>query len=64
MRLDERPALAGKALDPQKTYLIHCNTGRRSVTACEKLAKLDFPNADNLEGGIKAWEKAGNTPAR
>lgn len=51
-------------LDSQKTYLVHCATGRRSVTACEKLDKLSFPNAYNLEGGIKAWEKAGNKPER
>lgn len=53
-----------KELDRQKIYLVNCATGRRSVTACEKLDTLDFPNAYNLEGGIKAWEKAGNKPVR
>ncbi|MHC1767892.1 MAG: rhodanese-like domain-containing protein [Verrucomicrobiia bacterium] len=53
-----------KELDSQKIYLVHCATGRRSVTACEKLDKLNFPNAYNLEGGIQAWEKAGNKPER
>lgn len=53
-----------KALDPKKTYLIHCRSGARGTTACEKLGKLNFPNVYNLAGGIRAWEKAGNKPAR
>jgi rhodanese-related sulfurtransferase/thioredoxin-related protein len=47
------------ALDKNKTYLVHCASGVRSVKACQKLAKLDFPNLYNLTGGFKAWAKAG-----
>ncbi len=47
------------ALDKSKTYLVHCATGGRSVRACEKLSRLDFPNLYNLPGGFKAWAKAG-----
>jgi rhodanese-related sulfurtransferase len=51
------------ALDRDKTYLVYCRTGRRSTQACVALDKLKFPAASlyNLEGGIVAWEKAGET---
>ncbi|QLH42477.1 MAG: rhodanese-like domain-containing protein [Coxiellaceae bacterium] len=43
-----------------KTIVIHCGSGRRSVEACKKLLAQD-PTLDvySLEGGIKAWEAAG-----
>jgi len=47
-------------LDKSKTYLVHCASGGRSVTACKKLAPAGFEHLVNLEGGYKAWEKAGN----
>jgi rhodanese-related sulfurtransferase len=46
-------------LDKDKTYLVHCASGVRSVQACEKMKRLDFKQLINLQGGIKAWEKAG-----
>ena len=49
------------ALDKSKTYLVHCAVGGRSVRACEKLSRLDFPNLYNLPGGFKAWAKAGKS---
>lgn len=48
-----------KELDRGKTYLVYCAVGMRGTWACEKMAKLDFPKLYNLEGGLKAWEKAG-----
>lgn len=47
-------------LDKSKTYLVHCAAGGRSTTACKKLAPAGFEHLVNLEGGYKAWEKAGN----
>jgi rhodanese-related sulfurtransferase/thioredoxin-related protein len=47
------------SLDKNKIYLVHCASGVRSVKACQKLARLDFPNLYNLIGGFKAWAKAG-----
>jgi rhodanese-related sulfurtransferase/thiol-disulfide isomerase/thioredoxin len=47
------------ALDKSKTYLVHCASGGRSVTACESLGRLDFPKLYNLPGGFRAWVKAG-----
>ena len=52
------------ALDKQRTYLVHCATGVRSVRACEKLNHLDFPSLYNLPGGFKAWVKAGQPVER
>jgi len=46
-------------LDKSKTYLVHCATGRRSALACDKMgSRLGFTHCFNLEGGIKAWQKA------
>jgi len=47
-------------LDKNKTYLVHCAAGVRSARACHKMSQLDFPKLYNLEGGFRAWEKAGN----
>ena len=46
-------------LDKSKTYLVHCASGGRSVKACEKLRRLDFPKLYNLPGGFRAWAQAG-----
>jgi protein disulfide-isomerase len=46
-------------LDKSRTYLVHCASGGRSVKACEKLGRLDFPKLYNLPGGFKAWAQAG-----
>ena len=47
-------------LDKSKTYLVHCAAGGRSAKACALMNdKLKFQNCYNLEGGMKAWEKAG-----
>jgi rhodanese-related sulfurtransferase len=34
-------------LDKNKTYLVHCAAGKRSVTACEKLAPVGFKHLVN-----------------
>ena len=47
------------SLDKSKVYLVHCASGVRSVKACEKLARLDFPNLYNLPGGFRAWVRSG-----
>ena len=47
------------ALDKDKTYLVSCAAGVRSATACSKMSRLKFTSLYNLEGGFKAWEKAG-----
>lgn len=50
-------ALSG--LDANKSYLVHCAAGGRSTQALPTLKKLQFQSLYHLDGGIKAWEKAG-----
>lgn len=47
-----------------KKLVIHCRSGKRSASACEKLLAED-PNLEvyNLEGGISAWAAAGHSVA-
>ncbi|MHB8522103.1 MAG: rhodanese-like domain-containing protein [Limisphaerales bacterium] len=52
------------ALDKSRTYLVHCAVGGRSAKACAKMSRLRFKSLYNLEGGIKAWEKAGKKVER
>ena len=49
-----------KALDKGKAYLVHCAVGGRSAKASAAMSKLNFKQLYNLEGGFKAWEKAGH----
>ena len=54
---DFAKAIAG--LDPNQTYLVHCAVGGRSTQALAKFEKLQFQSLYHLDGGLKAWEKAG-----
>jgi rhodanese-related sulfurtransferase len=44
-----------------KKLVVHCRSGKRSTSACEKLLAED-PSLEiyNLEGGISAWAGAGH----
>ncbi len=49
------------ALDPHKTYIVHCTknpAGGRSSRALETLQRLGFNNLYSLEGGYVAWKDA------
>ncbi len=49
------------ALDPNKTYIVHCTknpAGGRSSRALETLQSLGFKNLYSLEGGYVAWKDA------
>jgi thioredoxin 1 len=49
------------ALDPGKTYIVHCTknpVGGRSSRALEALQDLGFKNLYSLEGGYVAWQEA------
>ena len=46
-------------LDKNKTYLVHCAAGGRSTKSLEVFKKLEFKSVVHLDGGFKAWEKAG-----
>ncbi len=46
-----------QALDKDKTYLVYCRSGARSVTSCNKMADQGFTNLYNLLGGYNAWSE-------
>ncbi len=46
-------------LDRNKKYLIYCRSGNRSKTTLNMMKKMDFIEAYNMDGGIKAWTKEG-----
>jgi len=46
-------------LDKSKTYLVHCASGGRSTRSLQLFKKLQFQTIYHLDGGVKAWSKAG-----
>jgi rhodanese-related sulfurtransferase len=46
-------------LATNQAYLVHCAVGGRSTQALPKLEQLQLQSIYHLDGGIKAWEKAG-----
>lgn len=47
------------SLDKDKTYLVHCAAGRRSLKACGVMNQSEFKKIVNLEDGFTSWTKAG-----
>lgn len=43
----------------EKTILVYCRSGRRSVRAAKILNKAGFTKVVNLQSGINGWTKAG-----
>jgi rhodanese-related sulfurtransferase len=43
----------------EKRIVLMCAVGKRSMAAAKQLAKADYPNLVNLEGGLDAWREAG-----
>ena len=41
----------------EKEIIVHCRSGKRSLTACQFLETLGFKNTKNLEGGMLAWQE-------
>lgn len=48
-----------KNLKPEQPYFIYCAVGGRSAKACAQLKSSGLPKIYNLEGGITAWQQAG-----
>ncbi|WP_116127267.1 rhodanese-like domain-containing protein [Lewinella sp. IMCC34183] len=46
-----------EALDPQRTYLVYCRSGRRSVRACTLMKNAGLKNLVHLDGGINAYDR-------
>lgn len=47
------------SLDKSKSYLVHCASGGRSTHSLMLFKKHQFQSIYHLDGGIKAWLKAG-----
>ena len=50
MQIDELDDLKNEEV------IVHCRSGKRSVTACLFLETLGFANTVNVEGGVLAWQ--------
>lgn len=46
-------------LDKDTPYLVHCASGHRSSKVREWLKKREFRSVYHLDGGLTAWQKAG-----
>ncbi len=46
-------------LDKTKTYLIYCQSGRRSAASLEIMKGLGFKEVYNVTGGIADWQAEG-----
>lgn len=46
-------------LDKDKTTLVYCRSGARSGSAMNMMSDMGFKEVYNLDGGIMAWEQAG-----
>ncbi len=56
MQVDELDDLKNEEL------IVHCRSGKRSVTACLFLESMGFTNTVNVEGGVLAWQEKYKTP--
>lgn len=45
-----------KKLDKKSTYIIYCRSGKRSVTAAERMQQEGFISVLNMKGGILSWK--------
>jgi len=46
-------------LDREKTYLVHCEAGGRSIRSLSRFKELGFKSVVHLDGGFSGWVKAG-----
>ena len=42
-------------LDKQKSTIVYCQKGGRSLKACEMMQEIGFDRVYNLEGGAYGW---------
>jgi phage shock protein E len=46
-------------LDPEATYAVYCRSGNRSKVALQQMSDAGFGSAQDLDGGIVAWQAEG-----
>jgi thioredoxin len=58
-RLDPAAVLSQRVGKPEDPIYVICDPGGRSEAACEAFQRAGFSLAVNVEGGTKAWSRAG-----
>ncbi len=56
--VQELPLRLGE-LDQDAPWLVHCEHGVRSLTACQILVQAGFTDLRNLRGGLAHWAACG-----
>jgi len=51
-------------LEKNKSYLVYCRTGKRSLQAAEIMKELGFTDVNNLLGGITQWQADGGATVK
>lgn len=46
-------------LDPERRIILHCASGGRSALGAATLKEMGYKNVAHLDGGMKAWQEAG-----
>ncbi len=49
-----------QSFDPERSYALYCHSGGRSAFAIHRMRELGFFDVVDLDGGLLAWEEAGN----
>lgn len=44
---------------PEQRIILHCASGGRSALAADTLQQMGYTNVAHLDGGLKAWQEAG-----
>lgn len=52
--------IAKKISDKNASVVVYCKSGGRSSLATYSLVRMGYKNVKNMDGGWKAWTKAGN----
>ncbi len=53
-----------KKLDKNKPVYVYCKSGGRSSNAAKQMEKMGFKKVYNLNGGITAWDNAGEKKSK
>jgi len=56
----DSPARAPEFSDLDRTVIVYCASGVRSILAAESLQALGFSDARSLAGGFAAWKREGH----